>query len=308
MQSANRSTILDLVRGIAVVLVVLSHTGSRTILAAGGSPHGLFGVFGIREFYRVSIGGFGVAIFIVLSGLCLQLRNAGADTVPWGRFIVKRCCRIYPVYYLTVLIGIPMYYWRTGALPHFDLLDYVCTATGFYAFAGRWGGPLVGTSWFLGLIMSLYFLFPAITRPMKKHPHATVLGLFAISMLARFLIGRYAPVPIQVVVQAVRWFPLCNVFEFGLGMYLATVVNMRFWERLNGNAFLDSMAAFVGRLSFPLFLAHFPLIVVLDNLLNRGVKASWAITAYLIAALGISMALLAIDRPVSGWLRKTLRV
>jgi peptidoglycan/LPS O-acetylase OafA/YrhL len=285
--------LLDLVRIVAVALVVTRHV-STTV----SPPQGLSGVFGLPGFYYVSIGGVGVTIFLVLSGLCLQLRYEDR-TSSYGPFLVSRCIRIYPIYYMAVLTSIPMYYYKNGGLPLFDLWDYICTATGLYAFAGRWGGPLVATSWFVGVIVSMYLLFPILTRKMRTYPHVTIAVLFMIGMLSRFIVGRYGILPNE----PLRWFPLCNVFEFGLGMYLATVVSRGFWKRLNGFARFDSLASFIGRLSFPLFLVHFPLLVVLTKLLDTGMEDIWAILAYLIVSLSTSTLLLSIDNRLSKWLK-----
>jgi len=122
-------------------------------------------------------------------------------------------------------------------------------------------------------------------------------------MLSRFIVGRYGILPNE----PLRWFPLCNVFEFGLGMYLATVVSRGFWRRLNGFARFDALASFIGRLSFPLFLVHFPLLVVLTKLLDAGMEDVSATVAYLIVSLATSMILLGIDNRLSKWLRNGRR-
>ena len=297
-----RYTVLDLARIIAIALVVLRHIGTTMLQRAGAPERGLFGMFGVPGFYYVSLGGIGVVIFLLLSGLSLQL-NCEGDPPSWGRFMVRRCVRIYPIYYMSLVIGAFAYYWRVGSLPRFDAVDYLCAITGFYAFAGRWGGPLVATAWFIGLIMGLYVLFPVIARCMKAHPHTTVLALLATSVGARLIVGRSGILPYE----PLRWFPLCNLFEFGLGMYLATVVRRGFWERLNGPAWLNSLTGLLSNLSFPLFLIHLPLLIVLESLLAHGMSAEWAIGIYLAVSIGTSTVLCAIDRRLSGWLRVALR-
>ncbi len=61
-----RSLLLDLIRSVAIILVLVAHIGQ-----AFESPVGMF--FGIPNFYYVSLGGLAVTIFLILSGLTLEL-------------------------------------------------------------------------------------------------------------------------------------------------------------------------------------------------------------------------------------------
>ena len=85
-----RLVLLDLLRVVAITLVVTAHAGQ-----AVNHPIGQF--FGVENFYWVSIGGVGVTIFLVLSGLALQL-NYGHKDIGYGQLMASRILRIYPVY------------------------------------------------------------------------------------------------------------------------------------------------------------------------------------------------------------------
>ena len=58
---------LDLVRCLAIALLLLAHIGY-----AIKSPIG--NAFGLRNFYYVSFGGLAVTIFLILSGVVLELQ------------------------------------------------------------------------------------------------------------------------------------------------------------------------------------------------------------------------------------------
>lgn len=132
---------LDLLRCLAIVLVLLVHVGAEL----GSSVSRPFGFSG---FYKVTLGGVGVTLFLIISGAVLELQY-GKHSIPYRKFIARRVWRIYPVYYMTLVTGIGLFALRshveTGGLTVFSQLswsDALLSATGFYAFAGRWGGPL----------------------------------------------------------------------------------------------------------------------------------------------------------------------
>jgi len=70
---SERFSLLDLARVIAIVLVLIAHIGQ-----AVGNPIGEF--FGVENFYWVSVGGVGVTLFLILSGLALELNYGWANT------------------------------------------------------------------------------------------------------------------------------------------------------------------------------------------------------------------------------------
>ena len=136
-----RSIGLDFIRCVAIALLLLAHIGQQIGNRVGAH-------FGIPHFYYVSLGGLAVTIFLILSGAVLELQYGSKD-IRYIQFIAKRCLRIYPIYYLSLSLGIMIYFVRfyhdTGHfLPGFSKLgirDVVLSITGGYAFVGGWGWP-----------------------------------------------------------------------------------------------------------------------------------------------------------------------
>ena len=99
---------LDILRGIAILLVLGSHTPFDSENA------GLF-----RPFARFleRFGGTGVDLFFVLSGFLIggllfkEIRASGKLDLP--RFFIRRGLKIFPSYYLLVLVGLGLVLART---------------------------------------------------------------------------------------------------------------------------------------------------------------------------------------------------
>ncbi len=284
---------LDCIRCIAIILLLLGHI-SRKI----HSPLGLH--FGIQNFYYVTFGGLAVTIFLILSGASLEV-NYGDRKIKYFLFLLKRFLRIYPVYYLSLIFGIFVFaiksYQTTGDFfAHFKKLHIshiLLSLSGGFAYAGKWGGPFVGTSWFIALIMTMYIFYPFLSRQIKKNTIISISILFAISLLSRFILGSYKIIPMR----PLDWFPLCRIFEFSLGIFLAgRFLNKETSSNLVELSFLESFIKFISEISFPLFLVHYTLLDYIPYLMNKGISQLYSIIIFLIVSIAISYIILAIDK------------
>lgn len=292
-----RSVLLDILRAFSVIAVVLGH-----VLQEFDHPWG--NKFGIPNFYYVSMGGVAVTVLIIISGIVLGLRYT-SDNIRYWDFIKKRILRIYPVYYLILAGAILAYVYRDhlGLGPGGDLSfwDIPLALTGTYAIFGRWGGPFVGTSWFLCIIMSLYLAYPFLVRGFEKKPRQTLAILFAVSVGSRFLLGQVPLLPLR----PHDWFLLCRIFEFGLGIYLARTLPEKTWYVLNRNDNLDRFFNYLGELSFPLFLAHWPIFHTVKHMRSFGYSDEVWVSTFIVVSLVASMILLVIDkRLISPYLKR----
>jgi len=248
-----------------------------------------------------------LTIFLILSGLVLELRYR-SRAVAYGRFIGQRILRIYPTYYLALLLGMVLYfgqkYYNTGHFsPPSSVFDLIGCFTGFYAFLGRWGGPFIGTSWYIGLIVTMYFMYPYLAKSIRRHPHIVISVLFLISILSRFILKQYSysyDFYGSFLYRAIRWFPLCRIFEFGLGIYLANITKERVWSCINAQGKGKSIVEFIAGISFPMFLVHVPLIALIPFLSNRGLHQFVAVILYLGVSTFISWIILVLDNHIQG--------
>ncbi|WP_286792582.1 acyltransferase, partial [Marinobacter sp. Hex_13] len=82
------ANVLEAVRGLAALLVIVQHTTNFKNTHLG---------------YYLDIGKFGVVIFFCISG---YLMIASARKKSPGEFLVSRFFRLYPMYWVSIFLGI----------------------------------------------------------------------------------------------------------------------------------------------------------------------------------------------------------
>ena len=156
---------LDILRGIAILLVMLYHQTEG--FRYGHFPwHGrwripvppveLSSILG----FPLLLGWAGVALFFVLSGFCIHLSFRRHSEFEVGRFFAQRFWRIYPAYLAALVCFAVLGTIRTGAPPspvqvatHLALVHNFTRATCF---------GINGSFWSLAVEMQLYALYPLV--------------------------------------------------------------------------------------------------------------------------------------------------
>lgn len=225
----------------------------------------------IPMIYNINIGNIGVTLFLILSGLVLEL-TYGQKKLGLREFYPKRIVKIFTVYWVCVAFALVIRGYKNLVYFEKPLLDcaectfvnVTCTLGGFCSQIGLWGGPFMRTAWFIGLIAVLYLFFPLFSRQIQARPHRFLAVLFLVSLLSRILL-KSVEFPFY---DPLEWFPLNRVFEFGLGVYLAQWVTEKQLTVANWHPKQVAFLGFLGELSFPLFLLHYELdflIVLFDR-------------------------------------------
>jgi peptidoglycan/LPS O-acetylase OafA/YrhL len=134
-------------------------------------------------------------------------------------------------------------------------MDIARMVSGFQAFFAPtlevFYGKVNGTFWFIGVIVSLYLLYPIVLYMIRRNPNLALLSLLLVEVGARIFMSR-----VPGIVRGYDWFPLCRIFDFGLGVYV--VQKGLFWKTPNPSESL----AFFSNLTFPIYLVHIPLLVL----------------------------------------------
>jgi peptidoglycan/LPS O-acetylase OafA/YrhL len=212
-QKRDRILVFDIIRIFCVAIIVYVHSQFFLIPEINKFlfPDG-FGPFNI---YPAGLDGYAVYGIILISGAVLEYNYQGIEKLHgYLQFLFRRVVRIYPAFWMSLILGIiltPALLWQIN--PATLLFEF----TGFFVALGQGNGNINVMGWFVAAIMSLYFLFPWFSKIMRKYGLAALIGFCAMSWGLRFLILTFDIVPIA---NFWRWFPLCNAFEFCLGIYI----------------------------------------------------------------------------------------
>ena len=217
LSSGDHLRVLDGLRGLAIVLVVLAHSGGEMSYQPGFTLGSL--VVSLTPF-TVS-GSLGVEMFFYLSGFVLFLPYAramleGAARPTLGHFIERRVLKIVPSYYFAVLIIGLFLYHPAEVRPQLSL-EIVRHLAFLHPF---WHDSFYAVSsplWSLGIEVQFYVLFPAIAACMRRRPFLTFLGLVAVGESYRLWLVSTG------FNNDIYWSPLLpgQIDVFGLGMISA---------------------------------------------------------------------------------------
>ncbi|MFO1487798.1 MAG: acyltransferase [Verrucomicrobiota bacterium] len=233
-KNLNHFDFIDILRGVAIVLVLLCHT-LGTVYGYGLIPWDgwlldLSG-FSLASYLLLplSFGNAGVAIFFVISGFCIHLsfHQQGKN---WGEFFIRRFFRIYPAYlaalvFFTVFIYARFLPW--AVLSREFWIQFLSHAFLVHNFHPSTISGLNGAFWSLALEAQLYACYPALLWLVAKagwQRSMAVLGLCQIAIQGSDSAFQMANAT-QTLGGQVSWF-LCNSvlgywFSWALGAWLA---------------------------------------------------------------------------------------
>lgn len=269
-ENNNRLVVFDLLRVIAILMVVAIHVSqieSQHIPFL--SP--LLGEYGIPNIITAGVGGWGVIIFIAISGAVLEYThgskiNSGFD---YKKFIFKRLMRIYPAYWLSLIIALAANPGLISTLPYDEFLK---SFSGFQVYFQEYGGQINNMGWFIGLIVTLYLLYPMLSKILKLY------GFPALVFIILFSSFVTVTIPPGYIGANSYWNPLARLANFSIGIYLIQV--KVYPKAVNKSVLLK----FLSDLSFPVFLVHCTLLRILTILPDY-----FNMVAYIFAVLFFSI-------------------
>ena len=184
-----RSQGIDLLRGVAVLMVMMAHL-AFSYTGAGGTPHIYPGLTITR---LMTEGQWGVQLFLVISGYCIHIRwakRADLDTrVAFLPFWKRRLLRLYPPYAVMVLFAAAATYALTraagapmpaGALVT-DVVVLLLLLQTFTDASARLGNP---PFWSLALEEQLYLLYFPLLELRRRWGWRAALGVSAVVTVA----------------------------------------------------------------------------------------------------------------------------
>lgn len=211
----NQYEFIDALRGIAILLVVLTHISS--IVNPSLSVVRLFVTRGI----------YGVQLFYVVSALTLFLsmdQRSQIEKRPTLNFFIRRIFRIVPLFYLAVIaytinMGTGPNYWAPSGIDWWQYLLTLLFLNGWHPEAIN---AIVPLGWSIAIEMTFYPLIPFLYEKIKDIGGVLVF-IVASLILQVILVAVYKPILMQYVtgyiVQAYfyLWF-FAQLPIFGLGI------------------------------------------------------------------------------------------
>ncbi|MEM9808690.1 MAG: acyltransferase [Cyanobacteria bacterium P01_D01_bin.56] len=226
--------LLACLRGIAALLIVAFHA-TELFRLKFGQPF-------LRSLFE--FGDSGVDFFFVLSGFFLALSSfkyIGRQHTA-GEFLIKRCVRIYPFYWLVSIGIIPVYF----LMPSFGKghETEVGVIIKSLLLIPQSHAPIVSVAWFLSHLVFFYFIFTAVILLPRVFTNVVFAGLSltvffrVVDVIPGLQLGETSHYLIDFV------FSFYNL-EFAAGCLLGV-----FFKRMQLRASLSLLMLLVGCLTF----------------------------------------------------------
>jgi peptidoglycan/LPS O-acetylase OafA/YrhL len=211
----NRLAFVDTLRGIAVLSVIVQHVLEKIVLTGQtgsyeGLLHGLIG-------YYFNLGRFGVVLFFFVSGFVVPFSFPNSST-PIRDFAVSRFFRLYPMYWLSIILAVAI-------LPVTEAKEF--------------------PAWLLGVNLTMFQNLVGVPNMVVAHWTLAIELIFYIGCVVLFALGllqRSAAVFAIIVVLSVAGIVLPLIFEQRIvSRLLEVVINID--AMLIGKVVRDTMMA-----------------------------------------------------------------
>jgi peptidoglycan/LPS O-acetylase OafA/YrhL len=223
----NRLVQLDALRGLAALVVVFHHVRHLFISSAPTAA--------LLPFFS---GNKAVILFFVLSGYVLGLPYWASRQTSYGKYLVRRFCRIYLPYLgalcLAVLIGsqlmnarLPLNHWFYGTW-HMPFTADLVLRQAFFVSHDNFNAAINTAFWSLRYEMEMSLIFPAVCLLLRKLP---LIGSIGMAGSMEFVGMGKLPMHIPLEVQmTILW---ASAFVFGAICSKERLRFLGWYERLN---------------------------------------------------------------------------
>jgi peptidoglycan/LPS O-acetylase OafA/YrhL len=120
----------------------------------------------------MKLGGYGVAVFFVISGFCIHLSRRQSTSGGWSAFYIRRIFRIYPAYLVSLLIFVAILPntrwpadWAASAGHQVDLILHLLL---IHNALPETIASINGVYWSLAIEFQLYLLFPLLLLIVRR--------------------------------------------------------------------------------------------------------------------------------------------
>lgn len=219
----SRDQFIDLLRGVAIFLVLLFHSLGASFgkdqLAWGGIFRRFDGQGVFALFAPFTIGWAGVALFFAVSGFCIHSSFSKERELGTFRYLAKRTFRIYPPYLLSVLIFVLFYPGhQLDASTYGDVLAHLALLHNFFS---EYIYGINASYWSISIEFQLYLLYLPMVYYMSRFGWRLTMGFVLVIELSfrtweSYCLVRYGAIP-----SALEGLPLTYVFSWAIGAVVA---------------------------------------------------------------------------------------
>ncbi len=172
---------IDSLRAVAAGLVVWLHFDQFIRPVAGADPWWLGFTHAIPGF--VDVGRVGVIIFFAISGFVICRSFGGPREGAGTRFVIRRFCRLYPAFWVSMLGGVWLWWWMHRQLTWRVLAANFTMVPSVFA-----QEPLIGVYWTLQAELIFYAVCLCLHRTRwLERPVALAGAVIALAALSRVL-------------------------------------------------------------------------------------------------------------------------
>lgn len=160
MRQGDHSNYIDSLKGLAILAVTMIHTG-------GSHLSGTLGQIG-------DAGARGVQLFLLISGMLAfaSLRHAFPDRSSMniqsvGRWLMRKWFRLFPIYYLGILIIMVTRTWSVywlGTEDHVTICNLVSHLLFLHGLFPHYANSIFGVEWYLGVYALFLLIVPLLYR------------------------------------------------------------------------------------------------------------------------------------------------
>jgi peptidoglycan/LPS O-acetylase OafA/YrhL len=303
---------IQILRGIAAILVVLSHF--CTVMRQYHPMQSFISGAGL-----VALGGMGVDIFFVISGFIMVVTTNGRSDGPGAalNFLRKRALRIYPLYWIWTTVLLLLSVLKLANQSHNLSVSYIASSYALWPALndrGTWH-PLMDPGWSLSFELYFYLFFAAsiafrarrftapmlfviflslyfIAQALQLVPALTYLfssplvfeflfgvlaGYIYIAAASKVATGNYTKIAVSMIVLSILGFAVA-LFSAELPILLTHGVSAFFLVlgaslMANSDHRFLSVPVFLGDASYSIYLAHSFFIGIAGNFLKKGIGA-----------------------------------
>jgi peptidoglycan/LPS O-acetylase OafA/YrhL len=277
VRSIEKLSYIDVVRAIAILLVIILHTG---YIVNGLSPS----IVNLKQY-----GQMGVQLFFVTSAYtlcCSQIGRAG-ETKPLVSFFIRRFFRIAPLYYFAIVayfILDPYIHILSKLIvpsSQYNLQSIIANIVFINGFVMTANNNIVPGGWSIGTEMAFYALFPMLFSLCSwTYKQRGVFGLYYLAGFSVFL-----NIVVQLIISQ-----LFSIDIFNNGFIYFNIINQLPVFLLGITIFFHHQNAVKFRLSIPIQFAIFAFITVIITILLQS-QQKW-VFAFIPVCSGISFVFL----------------